>query len=107
MTESMIERMARAMFNAHTLSGEDHWAFADDIQRESKLREARAAIVAMREPTQQMRLAGIAEWSRPDLTPEHQSTLIFNAIFRAMIDAALIWPAGSADRAGVPLARDQ
>ncbi len=70
-------------------------------------RFARAAIEAMREPTQQMRLAGIAEWSRPDPTPEHESTLVFNAVYRAMIDAALRWPAGSADRAGVPLAIDQ
>jgi hypothetical protein len=50
---------------------------------------ARAAIKALREPTQQMRLAGIAEWSRPDPTPEHGSTLVFNAVWRAMLDAAL------------------
>jgi hypothetical protein len=47
------------------------------------------AVEAMREPTQQMRLAGIAEWATPDPTPEHESTLVFNAIWRAMIDAAL------------------
>ena len=49
---------------------------------------ARAAIAAMREPTQEMRLAGIAEYARPDPTTEHESTLVFNAIWRAMIDAA-------------------
>ncbi len=101
MSISMIEKVAKALWDDRYPDKE--W---DDLERLSYTGHARAAIKAMREPTQQMRLAGIAEWSRPDLTPEHQSTLIFNAIFRAMIDAALIWPAGSADRAGVPLARD-
>ena len=50
---------------------------------------ARAAIEAMREPTQAMRLAGVAEWSRPDPTGDHESTKVFDAIWRAMIDAAL------------------
>lgn len=50
---------------------------------------AEFAIEAMREPTQRMRLAGIAEWSRPDPTAEHESTLVFNAVWRAMVDAAL------------------
>lgn len=97
MTESMIERVAKAMFNAHTLSGEDHWAFADDIQRESKLREARAAIEAMAEPTK-IQLEAMEPWSR--VSGHHEM------VWKAGVKAALIYPAGSADRAGVPLARD-
>lgn len=75
----MIERVALA------ISGSDDPSNILKIHRT----RARLAIEAMREPTQQMRLAGMAEWSRPDPTPEHESTLVFNAVWRAMIDAAL------------------
>lgn len=80
MTESMIERVAEAIKNCK----EDGYNAV-----------ARAAIEAMREPTKTMLKAGMRE----------QGTTL-QAEYIAMIDAALIWPAGSADRAGVPLARD-
>jgi hypothetical protein len=84
----MVERVARAMckeaFGDCVCENECRSADCQD-----KKRYALAAIEAMREPTQQMRLAGISEWSRSDPTPEHESTLIFNAIWRAMLDAAL------------------
>ena len=89
----MIERLALAieatMFAPHELPL--------DTGLHAKYREtARAVIEAMREPTQEMRLAAVAEWSRPDPTPEHESTLVFNAIWRAMIDAALTSQDGKA-----------
>ena len=80
----MIERVARALHDMHG-AGPAYELAADDWRD-----MARAAIEAMREPTQKMRLAGIAEYSRPDPTPEHESTLIFNAVWRAMADAALL-----------------
>jgi hypothetical protein len=75
----MIERVAQA------ICGDDNPENILGIHR----RRARKAIEAMREPTQAMRLAAVAEWSRPDPTDEHESTKVFNAIWRAMIDAAL------------------
>lgn len=54
----------------------------------------RAAIEAMREPTE--RMCEAADWTQQSEVKQYQWA----------IDAALIWPAGSADIAGVPLARD-
>ena len=86
----MIDSVAKAIAN----HGGDNWESclkAPGLRRAGMYRAmARAAIEAMTEPTQAMRLAGIAEWSRPDPTREHENpTLVFNAIWRAMIGAAL------------------
>lgn len=85
----MVERVALAIYVAE-IGGPEGWNHPRvEAGKERWFAKARAAIEAMREPTQQMRLAGIAEWSRSDPTPEHESTLVFNAIWRAMTDAAL------------------
>jgi hypothetical protein len=87
---SMVEKAARAMIAKHYgPEGSDEFEEVLHNFGDSYRESAVAAIEAMREPTQRMRLAGVAEWSRPDPTPEHESTLVFNAIWRAMIDAAL------------------
>jgi len=83
----MIERVARAMFERELDNGP--WEQRTETQEAIYMADARAAIKAMREPTQEMRLAAVAEWCRPDPLPEHGSTLVFNAIWQAMIDEAL------------------
>ncbi|MGR9130752.1 hypothetical protein [Rhizobium leguminosarum] len=86
----MIDRVAKAIYDVTSVDDVTlPWERAKAGQRELHMEWAQAAIEAMREPTQQMRLAGIAEWSRPDPTPEHESTLVFNVVWRAMVDAAL------------------
>jgi hypothetical protein len=76
MTDNMIERVARAM----CMVDESHW---EHVNQALYRKVARVAIEALREPTQKMRLAGVAAY-------EHTNpTLIFNVIWRAMIDAAL------------------
>jgi len=74
----IVERVAKAIMGAENPDALDQYT-----------EMARAAIEAMREPTQDMRLAGVAEWCKPDATLEHESTLVFNVIWRAMVDAAL------------------
>lgn len=95
---TMVERCAKAIYAKlnDEMRGDGYLSdISDDMTdvvvdgRVDLLAVARAAIEGMREPTQQMRLAGIAEWSRPDPTPEHESTLVFNAVWRAMVNAAL------------------
>lgn len=94
MSESMIERVAHAieatMFAPHELP-------CDPELHAKYLDTARAAIEAMREPTK-AQLEAMEPWSR--VSGHHEMA------WKAGINAALIWPAGSADRAGVPLARD-
>ncbi len=93
MTESMIERVAKALCVQSGII----WEKQSDTQRGHNMSLARAAIEAMREPTERMIKSG----------NEHcDNDGNLDAAYRAMIDAALIWPAGSADIAGVPLARD-
>lgn len=86
MTESMIERVAEALM-----------AIPLDEKNSDYYALARAAIEAMREPTK-TQLDAMEPWSRT--TGHHEM------VWKAGIDAALTWPAGSADRAGVPLAKD-
>lgn len=100
MTESMIERVARAIAEA---SGEDPDGPTGSLLNEGQLiwqqyaAPARAAIEAMAEPTK-IQLDAMEPWSR--VSGHHEM------VWKAGIKAALIWPAGSADIAGVPLARD-
>jgi hypothetical protein len=90
----------KAAFNEHTAYPMKHKPSGtnlfDATQADAMVRHmidgmppSAAGFVAVpREPTQEMRLAGIAEWSRSEPTPEHESTLVFNAVYRAMINAA-------------------
>mgnify|MGYP003533336734 FL=1 len=102
MTESMIERVAKALC-------EENKPF--DINWQTFIPEARAALMAMREPTDllidsacvaRIRLYPSFEGQKPQPTAGE----VIIAEYRAMIDAALQWPAGSADRAGAPMAED-
>lgn len=91
MTESMIERATLAVVEVWQKSNNPVGSVLD-------CREvARAVIEAMREPTK-AQLEAMEPWSR--VSGHHEM------VWKAGIDAALIWPAGSADRAGVPMARD-
>lgn len=87
MTESMIERVASAMVEQpiSEMHPEDRVAWIGYASR---------AIEAMREPTNEVHKAMCAAHNSPA------------AIWMAGIDAALTWPPGSADRAGVPMAED-
>lgn len=96
MTESMIERVAAAIKNCK----EDGYNAV-----------ARAAIEAMREPTDAMidaacgaRVRLYPAWEGQKPQPTAGEVIISG--HHAMIDAALQWPPGSADRAGVPMALD-
>ncbi|MFA7282243.1 MAG: hypothetical protein WC100_19335 [Sterolibacterium sp.] len=93
MTESMIERVKAAIkaelpeFTGVTPD------YLDALYKNA----AEAAIEAMREPTK-TQLDAMEPWSRT--TGHHE------LVWKAGIDAALTWPAGSADRAGVPPEKD-
>lgn len=101
MTESMIERVAAILLD---IGIDDP---ADNI------RIARRIIEAMREPTELMHEEGFRA-SPHDVSGcrdqiESDDEWMADAVvspYQAMIDAALQWPAGSADRAGVPMAED-
>lgn len=92
MTESMIERVKAAIkaelpeFTGVTPD------YLDALYKNA----AEAAIEVMREPTDLM-LEAVAT---------AQSNSEMEWAWTTMIDAALRWPAGSADKAGVPLAKD-
>jgi hypothetical protein len=123
MTESMIERVSEAIRKgvckhcrrACVGPGEGVTPDCDRTDCEwepgTRLEKAHAAIEAMREPTDLMIDSACA--ARIPLYPAFEGQKpqptageVIIAEYRAMIDAALTWPAGSADRAGVPLARD-
>ena len=99
MTESMIERVAKTLcaLDGHAPDAVGGDSFDDGLVHwHTYIQEARAAIEVMREPTDLM-LEAIAT---------AQSISEMEWAWTTMIDAALRWPARSADRAGVPLARD-
>lgn len=80
MTDSMVERVAKVL--------SDYCAAADQGVFEPT-KAARAAIAAMREPTEAMWERGYAaacEHDYGETPPDHE---IANATYRAMIDAAL------------------
>ncbi len=90
MTESMIERITKAI------------KFVEEGPCDPAT-VATIALEAMREPTDLMVDAANA------LDVVSKGVLITpipSQAWGAMIDAALIWPQGSADIAGVPMARD-
>lgn len=83
MTDSMIERVARAIYysqRAATAREKDQWGKAGEMQRAGYLADARAAIQAMRTPTEAMRAA----WSGPEPWDDDAKS-----VWHAMIDAAL------------------
>jgi len=107
MTESMIERVAKA------IQGElpEFTGVTPEYLQALYKNAAEAAIEAMREPTDLMIDSACA--ARIPLYPAFEGQKpqptageVIIAEYRAMIDAALQWPAGSADRAGVPMAED-
>lgn len=108
MTESMIERIVEVLEKLPIRDNAERGGELDKL----RLREAaRAAILAMREPTEAMYCSGgdylvpmsSLRQSAPGWELKKPATQHF---WNKMIDAALIWPPGSADIAGVPMARD-
>lgn len=91
MTESVIERATLAVVEVWQKSNNPAGSVLD-------CREVALAVIrTMREPTK-AQLEAMEPWSR--VSGHHEQ------VWKAGVRAALIWPAGSADRAGVPLARD-
>lgn len=79
MTSSMIDRIAAA------ICGEASWDPASDSQKHKFRAEARAALAAMREPTEPMREAAMhADFHRGFHDDDYAET------FQIMIDAALV-----------------
>lgn len=83
---SMVERVARAMFRADGIYvGYDfEKAWTDAYERVRYLRRARAAITAMREPNEPMRVAALNVG-----LPGHGDPPLYEMIWTAMNDAAL------------------
>ena len=76
----MIERVAREILEAHT-----DWLLGKDAKEDLFRTMARAAIVAMREPTKAMRVAGNAAGYDAGINPDRALPVCW----KAMIDAAL------------------
>lgn len=95
MTESMVERVAKAMWEKRReisrLDYEielDEWGDGTVPAGCGVLDEARAAIEAMREPTEQMRDHGKGEHHHWDGRLAYRADIAVS-IFNSMIDAAL------------------
>ena len=80
--ESMIERMARAWYEACLIDFDAEGAFdrLPDSAKEGMYRRTRAVLMAMRDPTDAMDQAALIPW-REGVGPSD--------LFRTMIDAAL------------------
>lgn len=84
---TMIDRVARAMFEA-TNEHDETWDTEAQEIKTTYLIMARAAIEAMREPTDTMVMA--AEWAEPEYREDDTDMgATYKAEWRAMIDAAL------------------
>lgn len=87
MMNEMVERVARAIYYAGwpepPTMPRNRWEALSDEERALCRRMARAAIAAMREPTEEM-----VDAAGSDLADCENDQII--AAFRAMIDAALI-----------------
>lgn len=90
MTETMVERVARAMASE---AGEGWWVFPDPEEAEATEKvwmvRARIALSAMREPTEAMKEAGAeaGDWVEP--ADDDHDRAFAGEVFRAMIDTAL------------------
>lgn len=88
MVESMVERVARAMFYA-TNEHDTTWESEAQEIKTTHLIMARAAIEAMREPTDAMVMA--ADWAEaPYMENDLDLGSQFKAEWRAAIDTALL-----------------
>lgn len=106
----MVERVARAIWDErcrhwgkyrkdlHEPDSEGYdWGDLGLSKRKELLREARAAIAAMREPTEEMGSAGLRKWTKPGNAHEMDDADFaagnpcrwMKPVWRAMIDAAL------------------
>ena len=89
MTESMVEKVARAIWdereNTFPKRVKTTWAGGTGIAKQLTMDLARAAMKAMREPTQHMANAGWSAIAGHADDPQGAAWPIFNA----MIDAAL------------------
>ena len=97
MTDSMIERVAEAIYysqRAATAREKDQWGKAGEMQRAGYLADARAAIEAMRTPTEAMVKEGLEEgrWEI-SLGVGGEHAVMFESaprtMWEAMIDRAL------------------
>ena len=100
MSESMVERVARAMYDAMsagpdgkltpaaTALGLISWEDANPLLRNSHLRLARTAVEAMREPTEGMVAAG-SDGTWDHVTDRCLDAPTMTGAWRGMIDAAL------------------
>lgn len=94
MADSMIERVARAMWlkkEALTAPPRVSWENAEPKDRDFMLAVARAAIEAMREPSEAVTLAG-------EVAIETAGSFHTNDIWKAMIDAALSEDGAASDQ---------
>lgn len=96
MTDSMIERVARAIYysqRAATAREKDQWGKAGEMQRAGYLADARAAIQAMRTPTEAMVKAGAEPVLKLTQAAGARTTgLCFSAaaiVYQTVVDAAL------------------
>jgi hypothetical protein len=87
MMTSMIERVARAIYFRGGEHDEKAWQYVQDGKREVVYEQARAAIEAMREPSEAMH-DGARDWSRV-LYGKPIGYAASGGCYRAMIDAAL------------------
>lgn len=90
--EDMVERVARAIYISKGFDPDEAWAdpqsnFFAMRRQEAAFADARAAIEAMREPTEAMAEVGhVAMMGKPDSAQGRREA---SAAYRAMIDAAL------------------
>lgn len=92
---TMIERVARAIYAAMAAPSEPYWGCLDEATKHGTKRIARAAIKAMREPTEEMvdqaSEAIVQEYGKSDWeeAKDMAEGLVADPIWHAMIDAAL------------------
>lgn len=89
----MIERVAKAAYSSLFLDGDEWPEVSCSVSAEQFRNAARAAIEAMREPTEEMKKSGssVTWWNGNDDEEWEENVSEYTAadIFRAMIDAAL------------------
>lgn len=84
--QEMVERVARAIYEGRNGKGAIPWSRREWSHREPYLKDARAAIEAMMEPSKPMVFFGVDAMCRDDLDPTEDE---FRAGFSAAIKAAL------------------